>query len=83
MATHSSATELQSMTLADLTREIRGQAFSLEKMRLSVQLGKEKDTARFRREKRQYARMMTELGRKQRGRLQPRVKPSTVPPSTK
>lgn len=81
MTSHASATELKSMQTEDLLREITELERSLEQMRLGVQLGKEKDTARYRREKRQFARMKTEWTRKQREQLRARTKDSTVPAS--
>ncbi|MEI8229845.1 MAG: hypothetical protein WCG83_01775 [Candidatus Peregrinibacteria bacterium] len=81
MTSHASATELKTMQASDLQRELHELELSLEKMRLGVQLGKDKDSARYRRDKRQFARMKSEWGRKQRERLHAGSKPSTVPAS--
>ncbi len=52
-------TELLKMQPDDLHREIRAQHTLVEKMRIGIQMSKEKDTAKYRREKRQLARMHT------------------------
>ncbi|MFH0851522.1 MAG: hypothetical protein V1876_02120 [Candidatus Peregrinibacteria bacterium] len=80
--TPSSATgELRAMQMPDLEREIKAQMLLVEKLRLSVQLQKEKDTAKLRRSRRKYAQMKTEWTRKTAAQLQGSVKPSTVPSS--
>jgi hypothetical protein len=70
------------MQIADLLREFKAQELLVEKMRLGVKLKKEKDTARYRREKRQLARMKTELTRKAHEQLRATSKVSTVPAHT-
>ena len=64
MATHVSNTELRAMQKADLLRELKAQVVLVEKLRLGIRLQKEKDTARYRREKKVLARMQTEWHRK-------------------
>lgn len=60
MATHlSSFGELLAMPLEDLRKDLAAQRTLVRKMRLGIEVKKEKDTARFRREKRQLARMLT------------------------
>ncbi|PIR48411.1 50S ribosomal protein L29 [Candidatus Peregrinibacteria bacterium CG10_big_fil_rev_8_21_14_0_10_55_24] len=64
MATQLSMDELRNMNLTDLRREIREGSTLLAKLRLGIKMKKEKDTARYRREKRQLARMQTALTQK-------------------
>ncbi|MDD5751683.1 MAG: hypothetical protein PHS73_04160 [Candidatus Peribacteraceae bacterium] len=64
MPTHSSPTELRAMQKPDLLREMKAQVILVEKLRLGIRLQKEKDTARYRREKKVFARMQTEWHRK-------------------
>ena len=52
------------MQVEDLRKEIRSQQTHVQKMRLQITMNTEKDTARYRREKRQIARMMTVLSEK-------------------
>lgn len=59
MATQTTTKELRKMTPADLLKEIRQQDNEVVKLRLGVQLGKEKDSAKYVREKKQLARMKT------------------------
>jgi hypothetical protein len=70
--------ELRAMNLQDLAREIKVQTLLVEKLRIGVELRKEKDTAKLRRERRQLARMRTEWTRKTRASLQGSVRPTTV-----
>ena len=51
--------ELQKMTPKDLLKEIYSQENIVVKLRLGVKLGKEKDSAKYIREKKQLARMKT------------------------
>lgn len=55
------------MQIADLRKEIRSHQTHVQKMRLQITMNTEKDTARYRREKRQLARMMTVLTEKMKG----------------
>lgn len=59
MATITSTKELRKMTAADLLKEIRAQENEVVKLRLGVKLGKEKDSAKYVRERKQLARMKT------------------------
>lgn len=62
MATHiASFGELTAMPLDELRKEITDQRTLVSKMRLGIQLSKEKDTAKFRRERRALARMHAAL----------------------
>ncbi|MDD4628194.1 MAG: hypothetical protein PHE68_02250 [Candidatus Peribacteraceae bacterium] len=81
MSTHPSTTELRTMQLPDLLKELKAQELTVEQLRLGIQQQKEKDTARYRREKKVLAQMKTELQRKRREQLQAPVKNSTVPVS--
>ncbi|ALM09412.1 MAG TPA: hypothetical protein DEB30_01315 [Candidatus Peribacter riflensis] len=83
MTKTTTAGELRAMQLPDLSREIKAQVLLIEQLRLGVQLKKEKDTAKLRRERRQLARMKTEWARKTTAQLQGVTKPSTVPTSAK
>lgn len=56
--------ELRNMQISDLRREVREQRTLVAKLRMTVRLGKEKDTARYRREKHQLARMLTVMASK-------------------
>lgn len=55
----SSFGELLAMPSDELRRDMAAQRVLMRKMRMGVELKKEKDTARYRREKRQLARMLT------------------------
>jgi len=70
--------ELRAMQAADLLRELKEQELLVEKMRLGIQMKKEKDTARYVREKKQLVRMKAELAQKARGQLHTSSKASTV-----
>lgn len=61
MAIKTTMKELRKMNLADLTREALLKQALVSKMRLGIKMKKEKDTAKYRREKRQLARMQTVL----------------------
>jgi len=51
--------ELRKMSAEDLRKEIIAQQNTVVKLRLGVKLGKEKDSAKYVREKKQLARMKT------------------------
>ena len=51
--------ELRKMNPSDLAKEIRQQSTKVFTLRLGVKLGKEKDSAKYIREKKQLARMKT------------------------
>ncbi|MBP9750607.1 MAG: 50S ribosomal protein L29 [Candidatus Peribacteraceae bacterium] len=65
MAKHASYTEILKMTPDEIGREIREHELSVAKQRLQVQLGSHKDTAAFRAERRQVARLKTAMNQKQ------------------
>ena len=56
-----SVTELIKMSEAELLQEIRTHRSELQKARINITLNKEKDTAQYRRNRRQLARMETAL----------------------
>lgn len=66
MSSSITITELRTMQVADLRKEIRSHQTHVQKMRLQITMNTEKDTAKYRREKRQLARMMTVLTEKAR-----------------
>lgn len=59
MSNRTSIKELQKMSQEDLRKEIATQENTVVKLRLGVKLGKEKDSAKYIREKKQLARMKT------------------------
>jgi len=59
-----SISELRNMNHSDLLREIREQCALVAKLRLGIKMKKEKDTAKYRREKKQLAKMQTVLTEK-------------------
>ncbi len=61
MSTTVPTAELRNMTPADLQKEIVKQENAVVQLRLTVKLGKEKDSAKYIREKKQLARMKTVL----------------------
>jgi len=65
MATVTSITELRNMPASDLRKEVRAQRNTVAKMHLGIEMSKEKDTARYQREKKQLARMLTVLNGKE------------------
>lgn len=61
MAKHASVAELQKMSIADLSAEVRECKHLVAKLRMGVSLQKEKDTAKLQKEKKHLARMLTVL----------------------
>lgn len=59
MSAKVTTTELRKMQPKDLLKEINSQQNAVVKLRLGVKLGKEKDSAKYIREKKQLARMKT------------------------
>ena len=53
--------ELRKMNSEDLLREIKAKRALTAGMRLAIKVGKEKDSARFLREKKELSRMLTVL----------------------
>lgn len=66
MSSSTTITELRTMQVSDLRKEIRTQRTEVQKMRIQITMNTEKDTAKYRREKRQLARMLTVLTEKER-----------------
>jgi len=64
MASLLSIAELKKMQVKDLLRELREQSALVAKMRLGIKMKKEKDTGKYRREKKQLSRMQTVLTEK-------------------
>ena len=64
MAALVSIAELRKMQVVDLLKEITQQKNLVAKLRLAVQLQKEKDSAKYKREKKQLAKMQTVLSEK-------------------
>jgi ribosomal protein L29 len=62
MAKHASTKELRNMPSADLQREARGLRADIAKQRMSLMLGKEKNSGVYRSAKRTLARMLTVAG---------------------
>lgn len=84
MAIHqTSFGELTAMPVEDLRKEIVTQRALVSKMRLGIQLNKEKDSAKFRRERRALARMLLAFDAvvKKGKQLKRKPKTSTVPAS--
>jgi ribosomal protein L29 len=59
MSNTTTTKELNNMTAADLQKDIRTQEHAVVKLRLGVQMGSEKDSAKYVRAKKQLARMKT------------------------
>lgn len=83
-----SAAEMRKMTPADLRKEIAERRSSVAKMKLGVEMRSHKDTAQFRREKKELARLLTilcevESAGEEKGKstLKSKRKVSTVPAS--
>jgi ribosomal protein L29 len=64
MAHHATPAELRNMQAADLQKELHSKQMTVAKMRLGLELRSEKDSALYRREKREIARIMTVLTEK-------------------
>lgn len=64
MVKNSQMNEFKAMQRPDLLREIKAQELLVTQLRVGVELKKEKDTARLKRERRRLARMQTEWTRK-------------------
>lgn len=80
MATQLSMDELRTMPLADLQRETIKQRLVVAKMHVGISMQKEKDTAKYRGERKLLARMLTVMGEKnQEKALQKPKKPRRLP----
>ena len=64
MAKYATTTELRKMSAKDLQQEIREAKIEVAKLRMGVRLQKEKDTAKYEKERKQVARMETILSEK-------------------
>lgn len=64
MAHAVSAVEMRRMSPEDLAREVREKQAVVAKMRLGLQIGSEKDIARYRRERKELSRLQTVLTEK-------------------
>jgi hypothetical protein len=78
MSTHATITELQAMQVADLEKDLRAQQTVVRKMRIELTLNTEKDSARYRREKKHLARLQTVLSGKRGQALKAPAKTATV-----
>ena len=86
MATRVTAKELRNMQMEELRKEAAAKRLLLSKMHLDVQLGSEKDTARFHREKKDLARLLTVITEKEKTEgndLKKTEKTATVRPPAK
>lgn len=59
MSTHLATKELRNMQMEDLRKEALEKQLIVAKMRVQIQMGKEKDTAKYLREKKDLARLLT------------------------
>lgn len=75
--------ELHKMNLSDLQREVHEQRTHVAKLRLGIKMKKEKDTAKYRREKTQLARMVTVLTEKSKSDSLPKQSTDRTVPSSK
>ncbi|MFA6259723.1 MAG: 50S ribosomal protein L29 [Candidatus Peribacteraceae bacterium] len=64
MAQHASMKELLNMSVDDVRRDVREQRATVAKLSMGIRMGKEKNSALYKREKRQIARMLTVLTQK-------------------
>ncbi|MFH0769899.1 MAG: 50S ribosomal protein L29 [Candidatus Peregrinibacteria bacterium] len=78
MPTESSTMELRKMQRADLEHELHELTTEILKLRLGIEMKKEKDTARFKRLRKQRARVMTILAEKPQESLSRHEKIATV-----
>jgi ribosomal protein L29 len=75
MSSHFSPSELRKMNIPDLRREVSGVRARVASMYLCIRLQKEKDTARYQRQKKELARLCTIL--------REREDESKIPPQSK
>lgn len=75
--------ELRTMQSPELHKEVRAQRTVVQKMRMQIEMNTEKDSARYRREKRALSRMLTILTEKASETLKKPAKSSTLPASPK
>lgn len=79
MANTESMKELLNMPAKDLDREVRSQRVNVAKAKLSVSIGKEKNTAKYAKAKKHLARMLTAQNEIRRKSLSASDSASTVP----
>jgi ribosomal protein L29 len=65
MAHHTTITELRNMQHADLRKEVQEKQMTIAKMRLGLTMRSEKDSALYRRERKELARILTVLQEKE------------------
>ena len=78
MSPQSAITELLKMSPEDLHREVRAKRLVIRKLKLQIGMNTEKDTARYRRERRELNRLLTILSEKSASALPKEAKASTV-----
>lgn len=78
MASHTTATELRNMQVKDLQKEITSQKAEVARLNMAVTMQKEKNSAKYKHEKKQLARMETVLAEKLSQELLSAPKKSTV-----
>lgn len=78
MSTLTAIKELRTMSVSDLEKELRTQLTVVRKMRIELTLNTEKDSARYRREKKQVSRLQTVLTEKRAGVLKEPTKTVTM-----
>jgi len=66
--------ELLNMSVDDVRRDVREQRATVAKLSMGIRMGKEKNSALYKREKRQIARMLTVLTQKRRSISSPTTK---------
>jgi ribosomal protein L29 len=85
MAKHTTkSAELRALSAEDLRKEIAEQRDAVAKMHMGISLRSHKDTAVFKREKKQLARMLTALRQNESSKgLKTEAKTATVPASVR
>lgn len=78
MATLASTKELRKMSQEDLQRELEEKRIYVSKLRLSIKMGTEKDTAKLRKEKVYIARILT-IVHELNGAKKPSKMPTSAP----
>lgn len=82
MSAHLTAAELRKMSVEDIRKEVREKQAVASKSRLAIALQSEKDTAAYRRGRKEVARMLTILSEKEseQEQLNTGTKQATMPP---
>lgn len=83
MSPKTTVKELKNMQVEDLRREERAKRNEVAKLHMGITLGKEKDTAKYKREKKHIARIKTIAAEKRQSELQEKAKDTTVSPPAK